>query len=77
MIKCKGCTGQIEYIPLAKVRERGLMEQNAGPALLHDPATPCKWFLDVSLADALAYINVAEYKTSRQVDGGQHEGITL
>ena len=63
MIKCKGCNGQIEYVPLAQVRELGEKDyRNAGPALVHDPAPGCKWFFETPNAQILAYINVAEYK---------------
>ena len=66
MIKCKGCAGSIEYQSLASIKPLGEKDfYNAGPAAVHTMPY-CEWFINVSAADLLAYLNVAEYKTQRE-----------
>lgn len=62
-MKCKGCTGEVEYIPLTEAVDRGGNFYAAGPALTHIPTPPCQWFTETPAVQILAYINVAEYKT--------------
>lgn len=64
MTKCKGCAnGEVDHVPIEDLRATPAYF-NAGPALKHtDP--PCRWFLETSNSEILAYINVAEFKTQR------------
>ncbi len=59
-MKCKGCEGEIEYVPLAQVDAAD--RYHAGPALTHFPFPACQWFNETPAIQILAYINVAEYK---------------
>lgn len=64
MIKCKGCAGTIEYVPIEDLR--GTPDYfNGGPAIAHIPAEPCQWFLDTPASKILAYLNVATYKAKQ------------
>lgn len=65
MIKCKGCDGEVEYIPLAKAEEGS--KSFAGPALVHIPPQPCQWFRNTSAHEIIAYTNVATYKAERAI----------
>lgn len=59
-MKCKGCTGEIEYITCAQVKERGEKSYyNAGPALTHT-LPYCAWFENTPAMQIVAYINVTE-----------------
>lgn len=66
-MKCKGCTGGIEYVPLAQVKELNARDyHNAGPALTHT-LPHCDWFENTPAMQIIAYINVAEYKASHGI----------
>lgn len=65
MIKCKGCDGEIEYVPVEDLRGTPAYP-HAGPAIKHIPEIPCQWFIDTPGMQILAYINVAVYKRTMQ-----------
>lgn len=62
MVKCKGCSGEIEHVPVEDVRGTP-QYANAGPALKHVPELPCKWFTETRAADIIAYVDVAAFKS--------------
>lgn len=55
-MKCKGCTEQIDYWPLARVlAERPQDYYSAGPALTHS-GEACEWFKATDTGVIKAYI---------------------
>lgn len=64
-MKCKGCTGEIFYVPLAGVNEKD--RAHAGAALRHVPSLSCEWFTVTPASQIIAYIKVARsFKTAQQ-----------
>lgn len=63
-MKCKGCTGEIFYVPLAEVNEED--RSHAGAALRHVPPSWCEWFKVTPASQIIAYIKVARFKVDNE-----------